>query len=175
MRRSSKMFTCKGVDTPTRVCKLLRALYGLKQSPRSWNSDFSKKLIENGFERCALDACLFRKYISEEQGWVYLICYVDDIIVGGGTEAVQTTAELLKTLWDMDDFGRPKNYLGFEIEYVRVGQPYVPKGFHEIYKIEDTTVQEEWLKAAAEEHAKSEANGCFEWISDEKVVQAQAR
>ena len=91
------MWAPKGVYTPTRVCKLLRPLYGLKQSPRSWNSDFSKKLIENGFERCALDARLFRKYISAEQGWVYLICYVDDIIVGGGTEAVQTTAELLKT------------------------------------------------------------------------------
>ena len=123
------MWAPKGVDTPTRVCKLLRALYGLKQSPRSWNSDFSKKLIENGFERCALDACLFRKYISAEQGWVYLICYVDDIIVGGGTEAVQTTAELLKTLWDMDDFGRPKDYLGFEIEYVRVGEAGNDKAF----------------------------------------------
>ena len=44
------------------------------------------------------------------------------------------------------------------------GQPYVPKGFHEISKIEDATVQEAWLKAAAEEHAKSEANGCFEWM-----------
>ena len=54
------------------------------------------------------------------------------------------------------------------------GQPYVPKGFHEISKIEDTTIQEAWLKAAAEEHAKSEANGCFEWISDEKVAELRA-
>ena len=36
-------------DFPNHVFKLLRALYGLKQSPKAWYERFSNFLLEKGF------------------------------------------------------------------------------------------------------------------------------
>ena len=35
-----------------KVCKLKKALYGMKQAPRAWYSRIDSYLLENGFEKC---------------------------------------------------------------------------------------------------------------------------
>ena len=42
-----------------KVCRLNKTLYGLKQSSRQWNKEFSKKLVEFGFLQSINDNCLF--------------------------------------------------------------------------------------------------------------------
>ena len=44
---------------PRHVCKLQRALYGLKQSPRAWHARLSDKLHELGFISSKADTSLF--------------------------------------------------------------------------------------------------------------------
>lgn len=41
------------------VCKLQRALYGLKQSPRAWFGCFSMAMKKYGFHQSNLDHTLF--------------------------------------------------------------------------------------------------------------------
>lgn len=41
----------------TKVCLLLRSLYGLKQSPKMWQDDVKEYLISIGFEQCEADHC----------------------------------------------------------------------------------------------------------------------
>ena len=72
------MYCPRGIKGKTRVAKLLRALYGLKQSPRQWYLDLLKNLQKEGWIRCGLDACLFRKWVentasvpSSKDGKVY--------------------------------------------------------------------------------------------------------
>ena len=55
------------------VCKLRKSIYGLKQSPRCWNSALDDYLKKMGFVRVAGDPCL---YMSTE-GEMFI--YVDDM------------------------------------------------------------------------------------------------
>ncbi|KAL0458329.1 UNVERIFIED_CONTAM: Retrovirus-related Pol polyprotein from transposon RE1, partial [Sesamum latifolium] len=41
------------------VCKLKKAIYGLKQSPRAWFDKFSKVINKFGFHRCQADHSVF--------------------------------------------------------------------------------------------------------------------
>ena len=62
------------------VCKLVRSLYGLKQSPRAWFSRFSLVVQEFGMIRSTIDNSIFYRYTSTGQ-CISLIIYVDDIVI----------------------------------------------------------------------------------------------
>lgn len=63
------------------VCKLLKALYGLRNSPRLFYKVLHNYLIEIGFTRCQKDHCLYlRKSIEGEKE--FLMVYVDDLTIG---------------------------------------------------------------------------------------------
>jgi hypothetical protein len=62
------------------VCKLKKALYGVKQTPRAWYSRLDKYLQQAGFRKGSPDNNL---YIKVSQSNILLIeVYVDDIIFG---------------------------------------------------------------------------------------------
>ena len=48
---------------------LLRALCGLKQSPMAWYLNLLKNLVTctDGWIRCELDACLFKKWVEDPE------------------------------------------------------------------------------------------------------------
>lgn len=61
---------------PNMVCKLIKSLYGLKQSPRCWNIKFNSVLNKFGFQRSKADQCV---YIGLIRGIKCFLClYVDD-------------------------------------------------------------------------------------------------
>jgi hypothetical protein len=62
------------------VCKLKKALYGLKHAPRAWYSRLDKCIQHAGFIKGSADINL---YIKLSQVNILLIdVYVDDIIFG---------------------------------------------------------------------------------------------
>ncbi|KAK4383286.1 Retrovirus-related Pol polyprotein from transposon TNT 1-94 [Sesamum angolense] len=63
------------------VCKLKKAIYGLKQSPRAWFDKFSRIIGEFGFSRCQADHSVFVQ--TTKSGIVVLAVYVDDILITG--------------------------------------------------------------------------------------------
>ena len=70
---------------PSHVCKLQRALYGLKQSPHAWYARLSARLLQLGFVSSKADTSLF---IFSHQGvQIYMLVYVDDIVIAGSTPA----------------------------------------------------------------------------------------
>ena len=58
------------------VCKLKKSLYGLKHSPRNWNSTLHQWLISHGFTQSKADPAV---YIIPDT--CILLIYVDDIII----------------------------------------------------------------------------------------------
>ena len=68
-------------DNSGRVCKVNKALYGLRESPRAWYECFDKYLIELGFEKGKIDYCLY--FIKIENEKIYLIIFVDDLLICG--------------------------------------------------------------------------------------------
>lgn len=51
-----------------KIVKAERAVYGLKQS--SWQGVYhaTDMLVENGFEQCKADQCVFRKVVDVSRG-----------------------------------------------------------------------------------------------------------
>ena len=71
------------------VCKLKKSLYGLKQSPRCWNTAFQDHMLTTGFKQSPADPCV---YISGESSKTIVPVYVDDLIM------IAKTAEEMKHL-----------------------------------------------------------------------------
>ena len=63
------------------VCKLHKSLYGLKQAPRAWFERFAFHLLHLGFIASVADSSLF--IFCSTNTIIYLLLYVDDIIVTG--------------------------------------------------------------------------------------------
>ena len=67
-------------DDHGKVCRLLKTLYGLRQSGRGWNTELHDKLVEWGFTRSESDRCLYTR--REGGKLVQMVCvFVDDCLV----------------------------------------------------------------------------------------------
>ncbi|KAI3822734.1 hypothetical protein L1987_10331 [Smallanthus sonchifolius] len=71
---------------PNHVCKLNKALYGLKQAPRAWFHQLSTFLLANGFSSSRADTSLF--VFKRDSCIMYLLVYVDDLILTGNNESI---------------------------------------------------------------------------------------
>ena len=63
------------------ACRLQRALYGLKQSPRAWFGRLSSAMKKYGFQQSNSNHTIFLKHRSGKI--TALIVYVDDMIITG--------------------------------------------------------------------------------------------
>jgi hypothetical protein len=81
---------------PQHVCKLQRSIYGLKQSPRAWYARLSAHLFQLGFTSSKADTSLF--IFSRDGVQIYMLVYVDDIVIAGSTPGV--VACLVRSLSD---------------------------------------------------------------------------
>lgn len=106
-----------GLDESERrekVCKLNKAIYGLKQSPNQWNKKFTDIARKLGFENQVNDPCPF--YIRQEGFIAFMLLYVDDILLAGNDEKkLLDIIESLKREIEVMNLGEPKRYLGIEI------------------------------------------------------------
>jgi hypothetical protein len=62
---------------PGTVCKLVKALYGIKQAPHAWNGDIDNTLLELGYTRSEYDECLYIK-MSRTGRRMLIPLFVDD-------------------------------------------------------------------------------------------------
>ena len=105
---------------PDYVCKLEKSLYGLKQAPRAWNDRFTSFLPSIGFTFSHADPSLFVKVSGSSH--VYLLLYVDDIIITGDSEVLIAEVKVaLQAEFDMKDLGDLNFFLGLEIKYLKNG------------------------------------------------------
>ena len=74
------------------VWKLKRALYGLKNAPKLWQQHLAATLESQGFRRMKSDPNLY--YSASRK--VYILCYVDDLMIFGDKKAVAEVVESLQ-------------------------------------------------------------------------------
>ncbi|MFV0960719.1 reverse transcriptase domain-containing protein, partial [Klebsiella pneumoniae] len=97
-----------------RICRLRKAIYGLKQSPRAWYSKLSNALEKGNFVKCASDHSLFIRRSGKVT--TIVLIYVDDIIVTGNvTEEIIKTKNYLMNTFGIKDLGKLRYFLGIEI------------------------------------------------------------
>jgi hypothetical protein len=101
------------------ACKLIKALYGLRQAPRMWHIRLTKELESLGFTASSADPGLFVH--GEKQVW--LLVYVDDIIiVARQKDCLEETKSALQQAFSVRDLGEAKWFLGMVIERSRRAQ-----------------------------------------------------
>src|SRR5215204_2650814 len=97
------------------IWQLNHALYGLKQAPRAWNEEINSALKRLGYTKTSSDASLYRKH------GLYLLMYVDDLLLVGECQAVDKAKKELINLYKMTDLGDAKRFLGILIDRRRNG------------------------------------------------------
>ena len=107
-------FVAKGEES--KVYKLNKALYGLRQAPRAWNEKLNKVLGELKFVKCDKEPALYRR---QEQNRVVLLVavYVDDLLVtGANREMIDDFKKGMSGRFEMSDLGKLTYYLGIEVD-----------------------------------------------------------
>ena len=90
------------------VCKLHKAIYGLKQSPRAWYAKLSSVLENAGFIRSNADSSV----IYSESGKLVVLIYVDHLIITGDNESeIKALKHSLHHTFAIKDLGRLKYFL----------------------------------------------------------------
>ena len=95
------------------VWRLLKCLYGLKQSPRMWNQTIDKVLVEIGFVRLKTDHGVYVFGVGD--GRVFIALYVDDLLmVWKRKEVLEMVKRKLQEKFEMKDLGVATFLLGIE-------------------------------------------------------------
>ena len=102
------------------MCKLKKAIYGLKQSPWAWYAKLSSVLMLNGLKQSNADPSLFVK--RSNSGIIVVLIYVDDIVITGDDQnEISKLKILLHNRFSIKDLGTLKYFLGLEVAYSKNG------------------------------------------------------
>lgn len=123
-----------------KVCKLNKSIYGLKQAAKAWYDELKRVLEKKYFTQSKVDPCL---YIMHGDGRVFLIVYVDDILLTGNSQVMMDQAEqVLTQSFRIVALGEPKTYLGFSITRDENGTFYIDQRSHIKRLIKETNMED---------------------------------
>jgi hypothetical protein len=116
------------------VCRLHKAIYGLKQAPQAWYTRFSTFLLDLGFTVSLVDTSLFN-FMSGSMK-LFLLIYVDDIIVTKThSHLIGALIDRLQQEFPVKDLGPLSYLLGIQVSRTSTGlhlcqSKYVADLFH---------------------------------------------
>ena len=97
-----------------KVYKVVKGLYGLKQSGREWNLEFDKSLRHIGFYQVECAPCIYVK--GHGKDLVIVVIYVDDtLVIAPKLEAVLEVKKQIGQRWKMEDSGDVSHFLGIKV------------------------------------------------------------
>lgn len=105
-------FVVKGKED--KVCLLKRAVYGLKQSSRTWNEKVNDTLLSLDFIRSKTEPCVY--FRNKNKNIFIIAIYVDDFLLFSNDkeEEAHIKGELMST-FKMKDLGDAQQVLGMRI------------------------------------------------------------
>ncbi|GJX51077.1 putative ribonuclease H-like domain-containing protein, partial [Tanacetum coccineum] len=107
-------------DHPTKVYKVVKALYGLHQAPRAWYATLSTFLEKHGYKRGTIDKTLFIRRNKKDIMLVQV--YVDDIIFGSTNKSWCAEFEaLMQSRFQMSSMGELTFFLGLQVKQNKEG------------------------------------------------------
>lgn len=99
------------------VCKLNKAIYGLKQAARCWYELFDRTLKEQGFKSSSVDPCIYVLDKGSVLRNIYIVLYVDDLVIAtANAETMNNLKHYLMNRFKMIDLKEIRLFLGIKIE-----------------------------------------------------------
>ncbi|KAJ1036700.1 hypothetical protein NDA10_005666 [Ustilago hordei] len=99
---------------PGKVYKVVKGLYGLKQSGREWNQEFDRSLQCMGFFQVECTPCIYTK--GQGKDMAIVVIYVDDtLVIAPRLETVLKVKKQIGQRWKMEDSGEVSHFLGIKI------------------------------------------------------------
>jgi hypothetical protein len=96
------------------VCKLYKAIYGLKQAPKAWYTRLSQFLLDLGFIASLVDTYLFLHINGSIK--LFILIYVDDIIVTGThPHLISALISRMQQEFPVKDLGPLSYFLGIQV------------------------------------------------------------
>jgi hypothetical protein len=97
------------------VYRLHKALYGLRQAPRVWNSKLDTVLHDLGFTKCKAEHGLYTRVKNRVR--LIVGVHIDDLVILGecDKEVNLFKGEMKRVFW-MSDLGPLSYYLGIEVK-----------------------------------------------------------
>jgi hypothetical protein len=96
--------------------KLIKFLYGLKQSWRIWYNRLKEFLLNKWYSNNDDCPCVF---IKRSQTGLYIISvYIDDLNIIGHRRDIDEASNHLKTEFEMKDLSKTMFYLGLQLEHL---------------------------------------------------------
>ncbi len=98
----------------SKVCKLKRSIYGIKQASRSWNIHFDEAIKSFSFIKNKDEPQVYKKVSGS--AIIFLILCVDDILLIGNDVGMLTTIKLWSSnTFSMKDLAEVTYILGIRI------------------------------------------------------------
>ena len=108
--------------TRKRALRLVKALYGLRQSPRLFYKDLAKTLQDAGFTRSEYEPCLFWRKDSMGKK-LYSLCYVDDLkVTGDSSDSFDRLQKALALRYGLPPFEPLTSFTGVAYNRVSAGE-----------------------------------------------------
>ena len=108
-------------DHPNHFCRLHKAIYGLKKAPLAWYNELKNFLLTSDFLNSTANTSLF--ILCRTTVTIYLLVYVDDIIITGNNPSiVQHFITLLSAQFSLKGLGPLTYFLGVEVLSHPLGQ-----------------------------------------------------
>lgn len=98
-----------------KIVKLKKAIYGLKQSSRSWYERVEQCLCGMGFNKCKLEPCVFTKLFNNVK--LIIAIYVDDFFVFSNCEIeTEKAINVLSSEFKIKNLGQVQQCLGMRVQ-----------------------------------------------------------
>ncbi|KAH9768832.1 Integrase catalytic domain-containing protein [Citrus sinensis] len=97
------------------VCRLIKSLYGLKQSPRQWYKRFDQFIQGHKFTKSEHDHCVYFRRLPDG-AFIYVLLYVDYMLIASkNRDEIERLKKQLASEFKMKDLGDAQRILGMEI------------------------------------------------------------
>ena len=124
--------------------KLLKSIYGLKQSALLWYQTLSKAIKNLGFQQLYFDHCVFTKFTNE---LVIIGIYVDDIlIISSNQNEIIKFKENIRKHFDFKDSIDFESIIGIKVSKDKKGNSYL--------------IQDQYIKDMLKRYQMNNCNGC---------------
>jgi hypothetical protein len=100
-------------EQKSHVCRLKKALHGLKQASCAWYEKIDGYLMSLGFNKSVADPNLYYHIVGDE--YLILVLYVDDLFLTGSERLIDECKRALASEFEMKDLGKMHYFLGLEV------------------------------------------------------------